>query len=771
MILNPISVRLVVPAAIVAIVAMACSSSSPSSDPANSPAELPSSDPAVAVEQTATQTPLLQDPVSLIPEPEWVRGRLAAVQDLWGFTPDGIDWQNSYDFRQMRGQPAWFGSTGANGWAGAGQAIPHSVVHELGHSYWGRFPVDGRPDLAPGTPGQDHADIQRIVQAYRDDLLTFMRQPPDRFEPLRDRFRNLPNLDRGDLPDLAHFGEADLVYFTGGDLDLVPPILRKYYSSYLTTDGVAGDLPDWAAALAWWFSLDADERDEAGQVFGLQHFPLDPYQNVSRLEDARISAEISFILEGEERQRLFDFADQFDEIKERRAALTDATGTDRGFNFWARYLRDIFDLHAAHPDVLASGSGARGQELGDTLDAYRELDPLPPAEQAARYRALTGELREPGDRGSRRLPDFRDFAPLLKARTLLELFPAGSAPGSDGIVAATSAYVDELRELVAIADAALDRGLTDPVSAAVELADRLSDYSDTELAGRIDTIFDTMRNAEPDIARDVIAVIPDLLLLRLLDVRPSAARVGEITPERLLNATGVVPDASPDDLVQGIALLSVNTSGNFAIDAPFDEAIYLLLDGIGGTDPNLVLRIFTETDLRPLPWVAGHGEQAVRVFGADPARSLALLARYDGPEPTPERMVRQLAYADASTAAALLLALLDADQEIGRGDVVTGTLNSIVYDAYWAGIGAGPDGRLESAAALLLALRDGIGANRTAGLVGAGVADYLAGVAAGDLEPEYRLRHMDTLRELARGSSNVNDQRFFESLSLVVRDS
>ena len=776
--LNSVAARLLVPAAIVAIAAVACSSSSPSNDPVNSAVEATTSGPANSTAEPTTSGPANstaepttsgpaaareQADAPLISEPEWVRGRLQTIQGVWGFTPDGIDWQNSYDLRQMRGQPAWFGSTGSNGWAGAGQAIPHSVMHELGHSYWGRFPVDGRPDLAPGPPGQEAGDIRRIVEAYRGDLLTFMRQPPDRFEPLRDRFRNLPNLDRGDLPDLAHFGEAEIVYFTGGDIDLVPPILRKYYSSYLTSDGVAGDLPDWAAALAWWFGLDDEQRDDAGQVFGLQHFPLDPYENVAGAEDAELSAAISSLLEGEERQRLVDFADQFDEIKTQRSALTDATGTDRGFNFWARYLRDMFELHSEYPDVLAGGSGARGRELGATLDAYRDLDPLPPNEQAARYRALSGES---GARDSATVRDFRDFAPLLKARTLLELFPAGSEAGTESVEAAASAYADELRALVAIADAALDSGSTDPVAAAAALADQLSEFSDDELAGRIDTIFDTMRESEPEIAREVIAEIPDLLLLRLLDVRPSAARAVEIPPERLLNAAGVTPGASPNALVKGIALLSENSSGNFAIDKPFDEAMYALLDGIAGTDPDLVLRVFAETDLRPLPWVAGHGEQAVTVLGADPIRSAVTLGSYDGPEPTAERIVRRLAYADAETAATLLLAFL----EVGRADVLTGTLNSIAYDAYWDGLGAGPAGRLESAAALLLALRDRLGEGQTAGLVGGGVPDYLAAVAAGELEPEYRSRHLDTLRELARAASSIEDERFFESLSVVVRD-
>lgn len=181
--------------ALVVIVAMAaagCSSSDPQ-DPSGS-----SSDSEINEKNPEGGTGdfgLDSDP--LISELDWVAGRLDAVQGIWGFTSDGVEWQNSYDLRQMRGQPAWFGSTGSSGWAGAGQAVPRSVMHELGHSYWGAFPVEGRPDLIPGS------DVQAILESYQADLFKFMQQPPDRFEPLRDRFRNLPHLIEGTCRTLS----------------------------------------------------------------------------------------------------------------------------------------------------------------------------------------------------------------------------------------------------------------------------------------------------------------------------------------------------------------------------------------------------------------------------------------------------------------------------------------------------------------------------------------------------------------------------------------
>ena len=154
------------------------------------------------------------------------------------------------------------------------------------------------------------------------------------------------------------------------------------------------------------------------------------------------------------------------------------------------------------------------------------------------------------------------------------------------------------------------------------------------------------------------------------------------------------------------------------------------------------------------------------VLGADLDRSAVLLVALDGPEPTPERIIRQLAYFDAETAADLMLAAL----ETGRGDVLTGMLNTFVYDAYWSGLGTGPASRLDSAGALLIALRDRVGDGRTAELVGVGVSDYLSGVDSGNLESEYRSRHIETLESLAGAASNAEDRRFFESLIAIVRE-
>ena len=174
----------------------------------------------------------------------------------------------------MAGQPGWFGSYGNQGWAGAGQAIPDRILHELSHSYFGAFSVTGRPDLS-WDPRQGDGTSPALRQ-YREDLKSFMLQPPDGYEHLRDRFRNLPNLSRGEYPDLFHFGEADLVYAVGGNLNLIPPILRKYFDQLLRP----GEPQSWDEALRWYLGLPPEDARVADGYFGLGHFPLSGYRGL-----------------------------------------------------------------------------------------------------------------------------------------------------------------------------------------------------------------------------------------------------------------------------------------------------------------------------------------------------------------------------------------------------------------------------------------------------------------------------------------------------------
>lgn len=339
------------------------------------PAAAPASSPAVSTSVRTTDRP----------HSPWVRDRIAAVEQIWNIAPAGQAWLDTYDLRQMQGKPAWFGSNGYDSWAGVGQAVPRIAIHELSHSYWGAFPVAGRPDLT----GRRAADgVPDVSKAFRADLETFLGQPPDRFEPLRDRFRHMPDLNSGDYPELYHSGEADLVYMTGGNISLVPPILRKYVSGFFGDRGVGGDdFTDWAGALRWWYGLSPEDKAVAGQVFGFGHFPLERYAALADGSHAVLEPHIARILAREEEQRLIDFADQYLTLDVAHGSFTDATGVDRGLGFWRRYLIETRDLHGRHPDVLRQHSSLAGRELAAAFDFYLEMKALPEAVQAQRYKA------------------------------------------------------------------------------------------------------------------------------------------------------------------------------------------------------------------------------------------------------------------------------------------------------------------------------------------------------------------------------------------------
>ncbi|RUA20244.1 MAG: hypothetical protein DSY79_11575, partial [Chloroflexi bacterium] len=112
----------------------------------------------------------------------WVEERVDAVVALYQPTKAGEALLRSLDLRQMEGDPGFFGSYGFNEWAGVGEASPIGVMHELGHSYWGGFPVEGRPDISWDIPTD--GSLSTAMESYQRGILAFMALPPDEFELL-----------------------------------------------------------------------------------------------------------------------------------------------------------------------------------------------------------------------------------------------------------------------------------------------------------------------------------------------------------------------------------------------------------------------------------------------------------------------------------------------------------------------------------------------------------------------------------------------------------
>lgn len=651
-----------------------------------------------------------------VKQSQWVRDRLAAVKQIYGFTPEGEEWIDGYDLRQMVEQPAWFGSHGYELWAGAGEAVPRSVLHELGHSYWGAFTVAGHIDLS-----WEHSNgIAPAMQAYRDDLATFLAQPPDRFEPLRDRFRNLPGLNSGGYPDLFHFGEADLLYMTGGNLALVPPILRKYVSGYLLPQGVGPEtgegITSWDSAMSWFYSLSGEDRRIAGEVFGLQHFPHGTYSGLPGSGLSGLDPSVRTAYEQEERQRLIDFSEQFEGILEREFSLVDAAGADRGFDFWRGYLSDKLALHGRHPDVLSSIGTERANDLAAAMDFYSEIAGASVSEQVEAYRRSQDQ------------PLLPELAVLLKPRTVVELF-AGSS-GDSGISVVLGSRAARLTALVDAVDR-IEQADTAQAGAA-ELENFLRATPEDELRADIFLLIDLLRSTGDGLSGRVMPALSHEALLLLLRIQPAAARSFEIGPGRLLPAVGITNESSLAEISAGAKMLATNSSGNFGIDAAYDSAVFSQLERFVESDPAGVLNAVAESGMRIVPWISHPNGGAFEVMRREPDRASLLLMNLSGSRETPERIIHLVAKSDPELAAMLTGSIVRSFPS--NENFTASVISQFVYDAYWSERNAGPNLEPERFAEYVAAVVE-LSDERQVSNATTEVLEMLeAGGATGDLE-------------------------------------
>ncbi|MFQ5861353.1 MAG: hypothetical protein ACE5IG_07390, partial [Dehalococcoidia bacterium] len=350
---------------------------SPSPTPPTAPAAPTSTlppTPTPTPSPTPTPVPLIAvpEPLPTPTEPQrWVRERIEAVGTLYNLTVEAKQALHSLDVRQMVGEPGFFGSTGYQGWTGLGEAKPIQTIHELSHGYWGLFPVTGHPELSWGTPLG--LSISPAMERYHEDVLTFLRQPPDHFEPLRERLRVLPELSSDNLDPLFHTVEADLVYTVAGDLNLVPPLLRKYVDRLLHP----GASPDWYVALAWYQALSSEERARANGYLGFEHLDLRDYRGLGPPLQEGVPTEATTVLRQEERQRLLDFAQQFDLL------VGEGSKAGEDFNFWRGYLRDKVALHQQYPTLLPEASLERAPHIAGALDTLARTEGQEAGQRAA----------------------------------------------------------------------------------------------------------------------------------------------------------------------------------------------------------------------------------------------------------------------------------------------------------------------------------------------------------------------------------------------------
>ena len=733
--------RLGIACLVVVTLSGACAQDTPiSNTPAVSSGTAP---PTSANNSSVQQSEAVLDPLLPLPTPNpsttpWVNRRVDAIAILYNLTGPGVALLRSLDVRQMRGDPEFFGSYGYKSWAGVGEAKPIVVMHELGHSYWGGFPIDGHPDLDwEVRPGEE---LSPGLQRYHADVLQFMAQPPDDYEILRQRLRNLPNLSNDNLEPLLHQMEADLVYSTGGDLTLVPPIFRKYWGRFLRP----GAFKSWYEAVGWYRSLSAEDRAVANRYLGFEHldirrYPVLPVPDIDRV----LITQREELLIGEERQRLYDFADQFD-------LLLGDSPEEINFTFWRGYLRDKLELHQGQPQYLAELDLPRATEIASALDFLTQTSDLAPE---ALSRGIVDHLA--GE------PFLVNFLPVLDNRTLLALF-GGEVSFPDGTtLQATASFVQRLEIFSVVVRQALRESRTSPAHGAAVLQQFLDD-SDFGPPDDLKLFFDLFRDSDPTEARLIAVHLDQDTVRKLLGVVPVQIR-NLMSPEELLEKLDVTVSASVDDLAAGITLLVNEPSGNFNIDEPFLDRMYEVVATRGESSPGEMLSAIQASPFPLERFILNHPQAAAIILSNDRDATAQMVRESDPVLFPPARVIYRLIYANPELAADIILKF----DAAGETRIVTESLAYFAYDQDRADRLSDLPISLEADGKFLETLWQQRGGDWLEVRLNAVVAEYSVRQALGEISPNFLARYRETLDAAVATLRNRNNRK--ELLAIVDR--
>ncbi len=651
---------------------------------------------------------------------------------LYRPTTTGAALLRSLDLRQMRSQPGFFGSYGFDGWAGIGEAKPVGVMHELMHSYWGGFPVIGRPEL--GWERQDGDNIAPALASYHRDILTFMAQPPDDYEMLRERLRNLPGVSGENARPLFHSLEADLPYSTGGDLGLTPPILHKYWECFLAD----GPFYTWERAAGWYRSLPHEQRTTANKFLGFQHFDLRQYANdmTYAMPDGPLSAAAPKLAE-EERQRLTDLAKHFD-------LLLGDPQLEENFQFWRGYLRDKLALYLAHPAHLDSLGLTRARDIADALKFLSTLHGNPTD------RALVLGGRIPTQ------PFLVNFLPAVDNPTLLKLFANDPALPSAPTLQATASFVDRLQRFATVVDHILEEARESQESGVLALEDFLAETG-LEQKQDLRLFFDLFHDADPLAAHAVMATVSKETVRALMHPVPIQLRA-LLPPAALLEKLDITVEASQADLRRGITLLVEEASGNYRIDAPFVERLYGVMAERAGGSSGETVRIFYNTPFPLEGMILRQPSAAAAALSGDLDLAVALVENSDTVTAPPARIIYRLIAADPELAATLLIAM----ERRGQRALVAESLAYLAYDKT----------RSERFPQLPISVpQDGVfldlllqqqGAEWLQARLREVVALYRQRTADGEVAPDFLIRYRETLEAAANAIGLEAGSRLME---------
>ena len=559
----------------------------------------------------------------------------------------------SLDLRQMEGEPGYFGSYGFSEWAGVGEASPIGVIHELGHSYWGGFPVTGRPELSwEKTPNGGRSTA---MQSYHQDILTFMAQPPDDYEMLRQRLRNLPDVSIENPEPVFHHLEADVPYTTSGSLNLVPPILRKYWDNFLSS----GRFDDWYGAAGWFQSLSQDEISASGKWLGFEHLDLRQYPGLEPgTPPDQMLLTARSVLVTEEQERLRDLTYQFDLL------IGDAQN-EENFKFWRRYLRDKITLYKAHPSYLAVLSHSRAGDLASALAFLAAPATGTPAEQA---QLLTDQLTIE--------PFLVNFLPAINNQVLVELFSSGATLPQGATLQATASFVARLKVFGTKVDTVLEAGRFSSANGSAELEVFIAEIG-IDQTNDLKLFFDLFKDRDREQAKAIVLNLSDTTIRKLMVPIPFQLRV-ILSASELLPKLGITsaPASGMIALQEGIALLIDEPSGNFRVDEPFLSALYQVVAERAERAPSETAQMLLNTRFPLEGFILAQPDGAAFVFENDIDVSLELVRNSDPLLAPPWRVIYRLIKSNPSQAAWLLAE----SHKRGETNLVAESMAYLAYD-------------------------------------------------------------------------------------------
>lgn len=580
-----------------------------------------------------------------------MRDRLEAVITLYDITEEGARALGTLDFRWMQDQPGFFGSFGYKSWTGVGEAKPIGVIHELGHAYWGLFPITGLPQLSWDRSGG--TDVSPAMQRYHQDLLDFLSQPPDPWEPLRGRLRTLPEVSQENTEPIFHHMEADAVHTIAGDLRLLPPILRKYWDRLLQP----GPFSSWEEALAWYMRLPEEEKKLANRYIGFEHLDLKSYESLKSGEQQAVPQLTVDILVREEQRRLVDFVALFD-------LLLGSPEHQENFNFWRGYLRDKVDLHERHPDLVAALGSPRALEMATALDALMELKDKAREERAGVLGA-----------GLSAQPFLVNFLPTLENRVLLDLFSSGGELPKGATLKGTAEFVESLARFTPHINRIIDKGREDTDTGGEELTAYLN-WVDFAEKDDLKLFFDILKDSDETIGKEVVSALDDSMLRRLLEPVPAKLR-SLLPPPRFLGFLNITSGSTHEELARGIEDMIIFPSGNFRIDEPYINAMYQVVETRTRLAPTQTLNAIADSPFPVEGFLSLHGTTAADLLSVDLDITAAMVKSSDPVVLPPAKFVYRLMYADPELAARVLEHL---DLQ-GEDRLVLESLAHFAYDA------------------------------------------------------------------------------------------